>query len=988
MSARPEQVCTCSKCKGKPVSYNLWSRHRNRRRSEGHLAFSNFAEQSQPAASGSGQYSSEEDADEEPEEDERNEWREGGDNDIAGESGFDMNVDEGVVMNRPNVTEQEDIFREDEDMNVDYGPEDRLEDNQNIVVQNHLPHIRPTSPVIPPSGLDDPSAASNEEDEVDLPEDPNSQQALEREERAEELHDLEQRRQQHQQESVDEFVPQPQAPDPPPYSTIETVRITQQLIDAVKSATLDDGHCPAHVVERLRNPIEEEVDISDPSVRHAIDLYLATTNASEQTYHDAREAYLRRHPEESLMSLKQVKGLVEEITGVVAVSDDMCVNGCHAFTGPFADLDHCSRCSEPRYDQEYEALTGKKRARLQFDTILLGPQLQARMRNPETALELRYRSWKVEQVHEALEKLEDELAAEFVYDDHACGEDFLAMVERFNLTEDDHIVTISTDSFQLYKNKKSDTYIGVWILEDYSPGERVRKVNIIPAFNIPGPNKIKNLDSYLLTSLRHVSALQKENDGRGYREWRASERRVVYSRPAVGFTTADRIGLAEMDGRVGHHGTIACRGDCPMRGRHKPDSGHYFSAHYCTADFLAGCMHNDFDFDNIQPPSLERYEKRLQTVSDSPNEAQYLINRRETGISKPCIFSGLSLAIPPPLSFVPDMMHLLLNLGQLLISIWRGTIDCAETDNKTAWPWRTLIGDTWKTHGAAIANATPYFPSFFHRPPRNPAQKINSGYKVTEYVLYVFCLGPGHFRQILPEIYYTHFCRLVYALRILNKRSIQGKEIAAAQSQIITFVKDYENLYLPTTYRPTSHFCSRVGPAVYHTNLLLSEQIGDTTAECNQPSNPWANFSQRQLCPQLDKLAFKKMILPRGAFKLGDSYVLLRKRERYFTTLEGSVGDLVAAVINTRSLWQESRTSRKSVRVTRNVKFKDQELDVSSTVKFNFIFFTRSAEVHKIPLRPMLWFLSTHDPINTFSTKHMVYCGHVNTWETPISQGH
>ena len=32
-----------------------------------------------------------------------------------------------------------------------------------------------------------------------------------------------------------------------------------------------------------------------------------------------------------------LKTLVARISGVISVADDMCVNSCHAFTGPFAD---------------------------------------------------------------------------------------------------------------------------------------------------------------------------------------------------------------------------------------------------------------------------------------------------------------------------------------------------------------------------------------------------------------------------------------------------------------------------------------------------------------------------------------------------------------------------------------------------------------------------------------------------------------------------
>ena len=77
-------------------------------------------------------------------------------------------------------------------------------------------------------------------------------------------------------------------------------------------------------------------------------------------------------------------------------------------------------------------------------------------------------------------------------------------------------------------------------------------------------------------------------------------------------------------------------------------------------------------------------------------------------------------------------MHLLfINLGELLVPLWRGTLHCEPSDNIDTWDWAKLVGNVWIEHGKLVADATKYFPSSFHRPPRNPAEKISSGYKAT-----------------------------------------------------------------------------------------------------------------------------------------------------------------------------------------------------------------------------------------------------------------
>ncbi|KAK1231867.1 hypothetical protein PQX77_005004 [Marasmius sp. AFHP31] len=756
----------------------------------------------------------------------------------------------------------------------------------------------------------------------------------------------------------------PRAPVPEPDSCIETIRIAQEFTKLIREATLDDGHCPPEVVERLRKPIKRPVDISDPSVRLAIDTYLATSNASNETYTLFHEAYLQKHRNEPFLSHKEVKSLVEEITGVVSVWYDMCINSCIGYTGPFKDLEDCWKCSEGRYDPAELERSGKHIPRLQFNIILLGTQIAARFRSAQTADALRYRAAKMEKVQEALENAGEGLESVFTWDDHACGEDFREMVERLRLTEDDQIFTLTMDSFQMFKNKKSDTWIAMLISEDYAPDSRVRKPNLFPAFTVPGPNKIKHADSFLFPLLHHIAALQKENNGRGFLNWSAAKSSEIYTRPVIAFATADRVGLAEVDGRVGHHGALGCRSDCPMKGRHKPDSGHYYSAHLCTNGIIEGCMHEDFDFNSIQErPSFDRYQERVDKVSRSTNQTQYAANRRDTGISKPCILSGLPIRLPPPLCFVPDMMHLLLNLCQLHLSIYRSTIECARTDDKRTWAWATLVGDVWKDHGLAIENATRFFPSFFHRPPRNPAEKLSSGFKVTEYILYVLCLGPGHFRSILPSLYYKHFCRLVYGLRILNRRSISGKDLASAHESLIKYVIDFEELFYQRRI-DRLHFCCpcihtlihlcpeciRAGPCVYHMQYCLERWIGDVVSQVAQFSTPWANLSARterqaqvnalvNMCPELDRQAREKSRLPRYAEAVGHSgYVLLRKRDRRFITLTGRTAELIFEKIRgnkicrwgrlrlpsqhvARSVYTESRLTRKHLRVTRNIKF-------------------------------------------------------------------
>ena len=382
------------------------------------------------------------------------------------------------------------------------------------------------------------------------------------------------------------------------FSQIEHLRFAQQFIDEVSCATLDNGGLNELIAHYLRYPEEGPVDISDPDTWLLLDVFLSCKNASEQTYADVRDAILTHFPDTDIQSYHKVKNLVAKITGVCALNDNMCINGCHAFSGPFANLEECHVCFEPRYNLEEFASSGKKVLRQQACTIPLGPQLQARRRSSLESHAMKYRDRKIAEIVEVSNTANT--SDKLVYDDIFCGEHTLDLCET--LTEDDITVVFSIDGAQLYQNKKSDTWIGIWIVMDYDLTTHYKKRYFIPALIIPGPNKPKHLDSFLFRSFHHLSALQKENGGAGLSIWDAEKGHVVTSHIALLGGLADAMGLVELDGRIGHHSAQGCRIGCEMTGMHKPNSGHYYAVHLSPSGANPNPpIRHDFDF---QSPSV------------------------------------------------------------------------------------------------------------------------------------------------------------------------------------------------------------------------------------------------------------------------------------------------------------------------------------------------------------------------------------------------
>ena len=83
----------------------------------------------------------------------------------------------------------------------------------------------------------------------------------------------------------------------------------------------------------------------------------------------------------------------------------------------------------------------------------------------------------------------------------------------------------------------------------------------------------------------------------------------------------------------------------------------------------------------------------------------------------------------------------------------------------------------------------------------------------------------------------------------------------------------------------------RIGPPVCSSQWTLERTIGNLGEEIKQPSNPFANLSQRgirrmrvnalkALIPDLAPDRNDANYLPRGARDLGDNFILLRAREK------------------------------------------------------------------------------------------------------------
>ncbi|CDO72558.1 hypothetical protein BN946_scf184983.g41 [Trametes cinnabarina] len=650
----------------------------------------------------------------------------------------------------------------------------------------------------------------------------------------------------------------------PRAARLRELRTAQLFVEGLRNARLDESGMSLDAIHRLRNPPTGPRDITDHE-RAGLRMFL-------------------------------VKRLVAELTGIDAIEDHMCPNTCVGYVGAYARLEECPVCKEPRYDPAY-LTRNKKVPHRTFQTYPLGPQVQAMSTHPDHGRLMRHQ---LEVTQRLLGMPIEDVQAEM--DDVFYGTAYLNEVCNGRISDNDTIVMMSLDGAQLYQSKASDSWFYIWVIFELSPDRRYKKRYVLPGGVIGGPNKPKNVDSFMYPGLYHTAALQLE----GLSLWNAAENRLYISYIYLLLAGADRPGMAYLSGLVGHLGRYGCRLFCGIPGRLKPSSNTYYPAmlrptnpltiHSAQPDFSA----------RVNPASQVnaqvRYRKGLAKVEGSRTLAQYQQNRVETGIAKPSIFSGLSRILPLPACFPADLMHLIaLNLPDLILGLLHASLPCDEPDDKATWDWAVFVDrETWQQHGKLVAQSTRFLPGSFDRPPRNPAEKLTSGYKAWEFLTYVYGLLPGFLRAVQKPQYYRNFCKLVFGVRIVLQRKLKHAQLVEAHQSLVEHAEEFEELYyqrraerlhfVRQSIHATTHIVPealRMGPGASYTQWTIENYIGNITREIKQHVTPFANVSERALhrcqCNALRALypAFSNEdTLPQASFDLGDGYALLQAREK------------------------------------------------------------------------------------------------------------
>jgi hypothetical protein len=91
------------------------------------------------------------------------------------------------------------------------------------------------------------------------------------------------------------------------------------------------------------------------------------------------------------------------------------------------------------------------------------------------AIDMCYLDQKMKQVVEMLDNLQAGDIGDIIYDNIFSGSEMQDLAEHIKIIGNDTIVSLSLDGAQLYQNKKLNTWISIWILDNFSPNQCYQK---------------------------------------------------------------------------------------------------------------------------------------------------------------------------------------------------------------------------------------------------------------------------------------------------------------------------------------------------------------------------------------------------------------------------------------------------------------------------------------------------------------------------------
>jgi len=113
----------------------------------------------------------------------------------------------------------------------------------------------------------------------------------------------------------------------------EDIKMYLDFITWIENASLEDDGMKIHPddLNRLHHPPQANIELDDPDLWLTLNLFLAMGNSSEETYNSVHKAIQHCYPKGELLSYHQIKHCVSDLSSVIHLARDMCLNTCIAY---------------------------------------------------------------------------------------------------------------------------------------------------------------------------------------------------------------------------------------------------------------------------------------------------------------------------------------------------------------------------------------------------------------------------------------------------------------------------------------------------------------------------------------------------------------------------------------------------------------------------------------------------------------------------------
>ena len=339
---------------------------------------------------------------------------------------------------------------------------------------------------------------------------------------------------------------------------------------------------------------------------------------------------------------------------------------------------------------------------------------------------------------------------------------------------------LATDGVNPWRRRKSTFWPILLYNFNLPPEERSHDNNAICIGEVPGPEKPKDMDSFLYPAVQELLKLSV-----GVRAYDVVEEEVFTLRAYLLTIFGDIPAVSMLLRMKGHNGRSPCR-LCTIQGVRIPDSRS--STYYvplCRKNLRVDQV--DYDPTNLPLRTHEQFMAQARNIQAAETNSQSERLATEYGINGIPLLSVLD-SLSLPLSTGYEFMHLIFkNLIPNLALLWSGNFKGLDTNqpfvfSKTIWE---AIGET-----TAASHST--IPSSYGAPVPN-IEADRSTFSAETWSQWALFVGPvvlnGRFQN---KQHYDHFCDLVGVINLCLKFELSREDISKVREGFICWVEKYE----------------------------------------------------------------------------------------------------------------------------------------------------------------------------------------------------